>query len=330
MKRILLITTGGTISCGKGDNGLAPSLCGKELLNFIDAASDVEIEYSDLIFIDSTQIKPEHWEKIALEILSKSDIYDRFVITHGTDTLAYTAAMLSFLLCKTDKPVIITGSQRTMFEESSDAADNLSAAIKAACCDVCGVYILFGNKLIFGTRGYKYSTSSADGFISVNHDYAGEIKNSEVKFFSRSKAYKNKCKIEYNGEKLGAKIASVTILPGTDGELVRACADSNYDGIVLRSYGTGGIPNKEWAASIEYAVKSGVIIVMTSQCTQGIIKPDRYAVGNSLERLGIIGAFDMSFESAYCKLLWLLSIYNDKERIRRLFCKNICGEISAF
>lgn len=331
MKKILLTTTGGTISCGEGKSDLSPALCGKELIGFLKDNNTAKVEYSDLLFIDSTSVKPKHWEIIAKEILCKAAFYDGFVITHGTDTLAYTAAMLSFLLCGINKPVIITGSQKTMFEQNSDAPANLANAIKAACCDVCGVYILFGSRLIYGTRGYKDSTGIADGFISLNSDYAGEIINGEVKFFCRRQAQDGAGgAIKYNGEELGAAVSSLTILPGDNGELVKACADSGYSGIVLSGYGTGGIPNKEWENAVEYAAKRGVTIVMTSQCRNGVIKPSRYAVGNSLERLGIISAYDMSFESAYCKLLWLLSIYKDRETVSNLFSKNICGEISVF
>lgn len=330
MKKILLITTGGTISCGSGTLSLSPALCGKELLNFITIENEVSIECSDLLFIDSTSIKPQHWELIAKEITDKADIYDGFVITHGTDTLAYTAAMLSFLLCRINKPIIITGSQKTMFEENSDAQTNLSNAIKAACCDISGVYILFGTRIICGTRGYKEETGISNGFISANREYAGRIKDGKVNFFceSRSALFINDLPL-ITDAKLKAKVASVNITPGDDGTIIKQCADCGYDGIVLCAYGTGGLPDKEWENAVEYAAQKGVLLVMTSQCRHGVIIPSRYAVASGIERLGIIPACDMTLESAYCKLLWLLSVSKDKESTRRLFTMNICGEIGT-
>ncbi|MCQ4022599.1 MULTISPECIES: asparaginase [unclassified Ruminococcus] len=329
MKKILLITTGGTISCGSGNQALSPALYGAELLHFITVDSGVNIDYSDLLFIDSTSIKPEHWELIADEITGKADIYDGFVITHGTDTLAYTAAMLSFLLCKLNKPVIITGSQKTMFEENSDAPDNLTNAIKAACCGICGVYIVFGSRIIYGTRGYKEETGIGDGFVSVNKDYAGRIKNGTTRFFCENTGCLYTGELPCSKEKkLDAKVISINITPGDNGEVLKLCSDCGYDGIVLCGYGTGGLPNKAWEDAVEYAVQKGVLLVMVSQCRHGVIIPSRYAVGNSLERLGIISACDMTLESAYCKLLWLLSVCENRIKAARLFAKNICEEIN--
>lgn len=330
MKKILLITTGGTISCGNGASSLSPALCASELLNFIAVDSNIKIECSDLLFIDSTSVKPEHWELIAKEIKNKTDMYDGFVITHGTDTLAYTAAMLSFLLYRVNKPVIITGSQKTMFEENSDAPENLSNAIKAACCGKNGVYILFGSRIIHGTRGYKEETSISDGFISVNCEYAGEIKNGNVNFFCENFAclYSEELPLVTDA-KLNAKVTSINLTPADDGSIIKQCSDCGYEGIVLCGYGAGGLPDKRFEEAVEYAVNKGVLIAMVSQCRHGVINPSRYAVGNSFERLGIFPANDMTLESAYCKLLWLVSIYNDKDKVRKLFTKNICGEIKS-
>lgn len=327
MKKILLITTGGTISCGKGNSDLSPALCGKELIALSNLNVEAELECSDLFLLDSTCIKPKHWERLAMEILNKTELYDGFVITHGTDTLAYTAAMLSFLLCNIQKPVIITGSQKTMFEQNSDAAANLRNAVEAACCGISGVYILFGNAIINGANGYKESTSDLNGFISVNRSYAGEIKNGCVRFFGNSPSINNNTAPKYNGEPLNAQIAAINITPGDDGTAIKLCADSGYKGIVLSGYGTGGLPGRNWEAAIEYADRSGLVTAMVTQCRRGCAAPSRYAVGNNFERLKILSAGGMTLECAYCKLLWLLSIYNENEKIRSLFTENLCGEL---
>lgn len=329
MKKILLITTGGTISCGDGDSSLSPSLNGSELIKLAGCGDISDIDFSDLLFIDSTSVAPKHWEKIAREIKEREINYDGFVVTHGTDTLAYTAAMLSFLLIGLDKPVIVTGSQKTMFEESSDAPGNLKNAVKAARCNIAGVYILFGNKIILGTRGYKITTSCADGFISINCDDIGKVGRDKILFHNKnSKSEKVELKPFPSLPSIKAKVATVTVTPGSNGEEIKAFSDLGFEGIIICGYGNGGIPNERWKKAIEYAAEKDVICVMVSQCKQGVIIPSRYAVASELENLGIISGYDMSFESAYCKLLFLLSSCNDKDKIRSLFCKNLCGEIS--
>ncbi len=328
MKKILLLTTGGTISCGNGEGALAPALRGSELLGFIDT-DGAEIEISDLLFIDSTAIKPGHWELIAGELRRRMSDFDGFVITHGTDTLAYTSAMLSFMLCNADKPIIITGSMKTMYESESDAPKNLSDAIKTAECGISGVYVVFGGRIIHGTRAYKSSSSSADGFVSLGAPYAGEIKDGRAVFFAGGAPPRAVTEFEYGGESLSAKTAVITVVPSDSGELIRLCADSGYKGIVMCGYGSGGIPDDKWSKAIEYAASRGVVTVMASQCRNGAIVHSRYAVGGDFERLGIISARDMTIECAYCKLLLLASVYkSDTNRIRSEFEKNICGELA--
>lgn len=327
MKKILLITTGGTISCGKGSSALSPALGGKELIALSNLKADAELECSDIFLLDSTCIKPKHWERLAKEILNNSELYDGFVITHGTDSLAYTAAMLSFLLCAIQKPIIITGSQKTIFEQNSDAADNLKNAVKAACIGIPGVYILFGNAIIYGTNGYKESTSDLNGFISVNRKYAGEIKNGCVRFFESAPKMINTKAPKYCGEPLNARIAAINITPGDNGTSIKLCADSGYNGIVLSGYGSGGLPDNSWESAIEYAGRSGLVTVVTTQCRRGCAAPSRYAVGNNFKRLNVLSAGCMTLECAYCKLLWLLSIYDKNEEICSLFTENLCGEL---
>ena len=331
MKKILLITTGGTVSCGDGENLLSPSLTGAQLIGFISGVKDIEIEYRDLLFIDSTCIKPEHWVNMAKAVIDGQNNYDGFVITHGTDTLAYTASMLSFMLCSINKPVMITGSMKTVFEKDSDAFKNLTDAVNAAACGQNGVYIVFGGRIIYGTRGYKSSNTANNSFVSLNCPYAGEIKNENPVFYGCQIVKSARIsELKYSGQDISAKVAVITVVPSENGDIIRQCANNGYKGIVLCGYGTGGIPGKGWSEAIEYASSHGVITVMVSQCRHGAIIPSRYSVGSDIERLGIISAADSTLESAYCKLLFLLSIYDDSDLIRRIFKENVCDEINIF
>lgn len=324
MKKILLITTGGTISCDSTQSGLAPQLDGERLLSFISIDNDVQVEVDDLLLLDSTAIKPEHWVRIAEKIKSSEEEYDGFVVTHGTDTMSYTAAMLSFLLFGFSKSVIITGSMKAMIEDNSDATVNLENAVRAAKKAPRGVFVLFGSRIMRGIDSYKLSTEDFDGFISPKSNYAGAVKDGEPEFFPLENI--DDCEIESAVTKLSAKVGAVMMLPGEGCEIIKKYTELRYDGIIVIAYGTGGLPDKEWETALKEASQAGICLAMVSQCRRGRIDTDRYSVGGGLQELGIISCRDMGLETAYCKLLWLLSRFHDTAEIKRLFSLSLCGE----
>ena len=167
MKKILLIATGGTIASQQTGSGLAPRLNPKDLLRYVpDAANICELDTIQPFHIDSTNINPAHWLTLTGIIEENYEKYDGFVISHGTDTLAYTAAALSYLIQNTKKPIILTGAQKPISDDSTDAKTNLLDSLRFACSGDCGVCVVFGGKVIAGTRARKTKTKSYDAFSS--------------------------------------------------------------------------------------------------------------------------------------------------------------------
>ena len=172
MKKILLISTGGTIACSRTDRGLKPSLNPEKLLEYIGKNnSDYIINTFELLNIDSTNVQPEHWIRMVEVIRDNYSSYDSFIITHGTDTASYTASALSYLVQRISKPVIITGAQMPISDEITDARRNLKDSILVACENIHGVFLVFNGKVITGTRSKKVKTKSFDAFESINYPY---------------------------------------------------------------------------------------------------------------------------------------------------------------
>ena len=175
MKKLHIIATGGTIACVPSPNGLMPGLGAKELLEYVPGGH--KIEYTDLFHMDSSNIQPEEWQQMAKAVIKARESCSGIVITHGTDTMAYTASMLSFMLRDIDIPVVLTGSQYPIVRPDSDGRKNLHNAIIAASELTGGVYIAFGDAVIKGCRAVKTRTTSLNAFESINYPYIGAVAN---------------------------------------------------------------------------------------------------------------------------------------------------------
>lgn len=185
MKHILLLGTGGTIACKSGENGLSPQMTSNELLSYVPAAKEFcTVDTIQVLNIDSTSMHPSHWLKLARILEEHYDNYDGFVICHGTDTLAYTAAALSYLIQNSSKPIVMTGAQKTIGLDVTDAKTNLLDSLRFASCDRAhGVVIVFNGKVIAGTRGKKERTKSYDAFSSINFPYLAVIQDEHILFY---------------------------------------------------------------------------------------------------------------------------------------------------
>lgn len=301
MKKILMITTGGTIASVKGENGLTPTLKSKDLEDLaINTAKNCEIDSIDLMNIDSSNVKPKDWQNIARTIEKNYLKYDGFVITHGTDTLAYTASALFWMLRNLNKAVILTGSQLSILDLKTDALDNLFLAIETAF-SYSGVWVAFGGKVIRGDVVTKTHTTNFLAFKSVV-----EIKEN-----------KQEIKEEfYLAEKLETKIFPLKLVPGLDPKIIDYLIEVGYKGIVLEAFGIGGIPtlgDKSLLPALKRAIKAGVKIVITSQCKFGDVDLSVYEVGVKALELGIYPATKLSFEGAYTKLMWDLANIKGEE-----------------
>ena len=301
MKKILMITTGGTIASANGENGLVPVLKSSDLEEIaINLGKNCKVDSIDLMNIDSSNVNPKDWQKIAQAIKFNYNNYDGFVITHGTDTMAYTAGALFWMLKNLNKAVILTGSQLPLLDPKTDAKDNLFLAIETAC-NYKGVWVAFGGKVIRGDVATKSHTTKFSAFKSVF-----EIQESKQEIEGDF----------YLAQELETKVFPLKIVPGIDPKIIDYLIETGYKGIVIEAFGIGGIPNlgdKSLLPALKRAIKSGVKVVITSQCKFGDVDLSIYEVGVKALALGVIPASKLSFEGAYTKLMWDLANLKGEE-----------------
>ena len=316
-KRVLLIGTGGTIASDITSQGLKPSFDAKELVSSVPELKDLcDIECIQLYNVDSTNVSPIHWCGIVKTIRDNYDLYDGFVITYGTDTMAYTAAALSYLIQNTGKPIVLTGSQRPIGFDGSDAKTNLRDSFICACSDgLCGVMLVFDGDVISGTRAKKTHSKSLQAFESINFPCLARVNGGKV---DRYIAHKPQGALKFY-DQMNAEIGLVKMFPS-----IKRCQLENVlescDGAVIESYGVGGLPLRTFDGILERAFSRGVTVVMTTQVESGGSDLSAYAVGRRLKGYPeLIEAYDMTTEAAVTKLMWALSVSRDMNSVRRRF-----------
>ena len=327
MKRILMIGTGGTIASEMTPDGLTPELNTEQLLEFIpDIGKLCLVDCLQLYSLDSTNIRPENWLGI-VEILRKSyDAYDGFVISHGTDTMAYTAAALSYLVQGSAKPIVLTGAQKPIWFDGTDSKRNLTDAFLYACRGCGGVQIVFNGKVILGTRARKTFSKSFQAFSSVNYPDLAVLQDERLLQYIRTESLPRP--VFY--DKLCENVGLLKLIPGTRRELVDFMME-RYDGIVVESFGVGGLPEypgEEFYPLVQRAVERGKIVVMTTQVPNEGSDLSVYHVGGHLKNtLHLLEAFDMTTEAAVCKLMWILGQTHDRREVERLFYTPVAKDI---
>lgn len=326
MRRTLFLGTGGTIACIPSKEGLLPALKAKELLDFIDYEHS-RIECRDLFALDSSNIQPEEWRLMAEEITRAADDFSAVVIAHGTDTMAYTAAMLSFMLQGIRLPVVLTGAQYPIAYPNSDGRANLKNAFISARSLPGGVYICFGGAIMLGCRAVKVRTVSLNAFESINYPYIGSVVNGTYIHLheppARAPAFHCNADIDPN-------VALIKLVPGTTAALFSALPGCGYKGLVVEAFGLGGVHSirRDHIDAITRLLKLGMPVVLTSQCLYEASTPNVYEVSRTLAGAGIFSAADMTSEAAVTKLMWALGQTNDFMRVRAILERNLCGEIT--
>ena len=319
-KKILLLATGGTIASHLGEDGLTPSLNANSILQYVPEILDFcDVDTVQPYNIDSTNVTPAHWIRLATVIKENYQNYDGFVVCHGTDTMSYTAAMLSYLIQHSPKPIVLTGSQQPIDREDTDGRINLRDAFLYAASDVASdVVIVFQGKIIAGTRAKKIRTKSFNAFTSVDFPNLGVIRDGKViSYITTPKRDKPEFYLQLN-----KKVALLTLTPGVKADILDAYFRLN-DAVVLSGYGTGGVPEGEYYGfyeMLESWVGKGKTLVVTTQVQQEGSDMDVYRVGRGLKnRFDLLESYSMTYESIITKLMWILAQTKDDEEIRRLF-----------
>ena len=304
-KKILLIATGGTIASKHTESGLTPKHAPDELLKYVpETESFCQVDTLQLFSMDSTNMGPSQWLTLATTIEAKYEFYDGFVICHGTDTMAYTAAALSYLIQNNRRPIVITGAQKPIDLPITDARVNLRDSLRfASDSRAHGVNIVFGGKVIAGTRAKKEYSKSYNAFSSINYPEIAIIQDSRIVFFINDK------------DQIPKPLTFLETLL------------EKYDGVIVESFGVGGFPDNGDHSFME-AIKKGIeqdkIIVMATQVTHEGSDMGIYRVGKVIkETFDLTEAYDMTLEATVTKTMWALAQAKDEKEFKKLFYQTI-------
>ncbi len=324
--RILIITTGGTVTMVRTPKGLRPCQNAASLHEHVPELHQVAtIDVMALANIDSSNLQPELWQALARTIADRIGDYDGVVVTHGTDTLSYTASALSFMLRDLPRPVVVTGAQIPLGEIGSDGRANLVNAVRVATSDLAEVVVVFGAQVIFGTRAKKTSVFDMQAITSVN-----ELPLGNIGLFTRfNLPYRRRgdrrCTCR---EALNEHLALIQLFPGFNPALFDYVAKT-HDGIVVAGYGTGNLPSegRSLLPGIRTATARGVPVVVCTQCTMGSTQMELYQVGRAALEAGAIPGLDMTPETAVVKLMWVLGQTQDMRRVVELMQRPLAWEL---
>lgn len=323
MKRILLIATGGTIASKDSGNGLTPSIDVNALLEYIPSVRQMcQITGISIMNIDSSNMNMFYIAAISECIKNNYNDYDGFVITHGTDTCAYTAAALSYQLINLSKPVILTGSQLPIDADGTDAVQNLQNAFIYSCEDISGVFLAFYNKLIAGTCASKIKTISFDAFESINRPVIASIHDNKILYndytFKKSGHTDKAFHIETD---MCNDIAVINLFPGMNYNLLDYI-NSSCRGVIIQGFGIGGMPDNI-TEYIHRLTSNGICVVVTTQCLYEGVNLKVYEVGRNLARAGIINGKNMTVENLTMKLMWSLAHFNNMADVKDFMEKEL-------
>lgn len=329
-KRILMLGTGGTIACKHTDGGLSPAITSEELVGYIpDVEEFCEVHTIQVCNVDSTNVTPEHWSMVSRAIEESYEKYDGFVVCHGTDTLAYTAAALSYMIQNSRKPIVITGAQKPIDVENTDARMNLlDSFIYAADDGSRDVNIVFDGKVIVGTRAKKERAKSYNAFSSINFPYPAVIQDQRVIRYIPPEDYKGGVQFFHE---MNNSIYVLKLIPGQNPDILEYVFDK-YQCIVIESFGVGGIP--EYLVTKFYEVMKdwesrGKLAIVATQVVKEGSNMMVYEVGKKVKQdFDLLETYDMTLEATITKAMWLMARKHDGyEEMKREFYRMINHDI---
>lgn len=324
-----MIGTGGTIACKQTEVGLKPGLTAADVLAYIPAVKSVcQVEAIQVLDLDSSNMTPTHWKVIVKAIEENYDAYDGFVICHGTDTLAYTAAALSYMIQNSSKPIVVTGSQRPINREITDAKTNLLDSFIYAADDLSqNVSIVFDGKVICGTRAKKDRAKSYNAFSSINFPYLAVIQDNMLIRYIQENPINEPVKFYYD---MSDRICLIKLFPGMKADVL-SYLFANYDVLIIESFGVGGIPATLMDTFYEEMEKwrnTDKLAVMTTQVANEGSNMTVYEVGRQVKQdFHMIEAYDMTLEATMTKLMWIKGTGCSNKELRELFYKEINRDI---
>jgi len=320
-KKILLIATGGTIASKPSTlGGLSPKIRSRELISYVPELQQLcDLHTEQLFHLDSTNMEPGHWLELAQFIRSHYDAYDGFVVSHGTDTMAYAVAMVSYLIQNSPKPILFTGAQRSIYERDTDARNNLYNAVLFACDDrASGVNLVFDGKVITGTRARKSRTKSFNAFSSIDYPPIAVIRGGKIRFYIQEP----KAQAPTFYDRIDTEVFVLRLTPGMKADIFDFIAKS-YHAVIIESFGMGGIPyyeNEAFADKIEMLVQRGIQVIMTTQVEHEGSDMEVYSVGYRIKKkYELLEAYDMTSEAVLAKTMWALGLTREEEQFRKLF-----------
>ena len=338
-KSVLIIYTGGTIGMVKDkESGSLKPFNFENIAQAVPEISEFKFKIDHFTLpniVDSSDINPDSWREMCQVITENYDKYCGFVILHGTDTMAYSASALSFMLQNLTKPVIFTGSQLPIGHIRTDGRENLLAALQIAGAEENGkpiiseVCIFFGNRLMRGNRTTKLNAERFDAFKSPNYPALAEVgihinyNKPLIRHTTPTGPITADCRYDNN-------IIILKLFPGIKNEIISSILEINgLRGVILETYGSGNAPsNSEFLTIINNALQKGIVIYNVTQCMGGNVEMGRYATSNTLLNIGVIGGYDITTEAAMCKLMCLAGRYKTAEEIKKHLIYNLKGEIS--
>jgi L-asparaginase len=337
---VLMIYTGGTLGMvyDSKSQSLVPFDFDQILVN-VPELQRLEFELTILTLpkpIDSSNIKPETWVELARIIKNNFEDYDAFVVLHGTDTMAYTASALSFLLENLSKPVILTGAQLPIGIARTDARENLLTALEIASAQINGrpvvpeVAIYFNSYLLRGNRAKKKESSQFNAFRSENYPALAEVGVTIDFNFPFILPFRPDLPLILH-EKLEEQVVILKLFPGINQKIIHNILNTKgLRGVVLETYGAGNAPSDDWfLEELKLASKSGVVILNVSQCDGGRVLQGHYHTSSKLKEIGVVSGSDMTTEAAISKMMFLLGQETEPERVKYRLENNICGEMGG-
>lgn len=330
MKKILMLGTGGTIASKRTEQGLAPGLSPEDVLSYIPEVEKIcEVHTLQVCNLDSTNVEPKHWRMIVKAVEDNYAYYDGFVICHGTDTLAYTAAALSYMIQNSAKPIVITGAQKPINMDVTDAKTNLlDSFIYAADDESQNVNIVFDGKVIVGTRAKKERAKSYNAFSSINFPYLAVIQDGMIVRYIPEIPCRRAVKFYYD---MKDSVYVLKLIPGMKPDVIPFLF-THYDCLVIESFGVGGIPHslvKVFYEEMKEWTKKGKFVVMATQVANEGSNMTIYEVGKQVKQdFNMMEAYDMTLEAVITKIMWLMGMKDmDYETMKSRFYTEINHDV---